>query len=281
MKILTTVSELANWRSVVDGKNQTLAFVPTMGALHEGHGSLIQKAQKKADSVLVSLFVNPLQFNNQDDLAKYPRMIDTDLNFLKKYRVNAVFAPNENEMFPENLLFPNIELPQYLRDAFCSPFRSGHFNGVAKIIWRFFTIIRPKMAFFGWKDFQQCKVVEFVNQKFNLEIDLHFCATVREKTGLAHSSRNQLLSEEGKLKSAKIWAVLQSAARLIEAERELWQVLAFAKDRLTADFRVEYVDARRAGDLAPLRFKKNGEPIILATAVYCENIRLIDSILIV
>lgn len=205
MIILFTNNSLANFRQNIA---DPLAFVPTMGALHDGHLSLVRSAKQKHFKVLVSIFVNPLQFNNPDDLLKYPRTIQNDLKLLEETGVDAVFLPTVNEVYPKEQQ-SNVKLKNnQIESVFEGQFRPGHFDGVIQVLHRFFTQIQPNAVFFGQKDLQQCMVVKLIIDEFFPHIHFNLVETSREQNGLAMSSRNLRLSTKELELAKEIYSTL-------------------------------------------------------------------------
>ena len=195
MKIITTAHEMSAYSLSRREKRLTIGFVPTMGALHEGHLSLIRNAKQSADIVVVSIFVNPTQFNNSSDLDKYPRTFETDKKLLLNEGIDVLFFPTVDE------IYPSPETKTYNLDGLDAqmegPNRPGHFNGVVQVVTRLFEIIKPHVAYFGEKDFQQLAIIRHMTAKLGYDIDIEGMSTIREESGLAMSSRNVRLSPEG------------------------------------------------------------------------------------
>lgn len=257
-----------------------IGFIPTMGALHEGHIALVQRAIANGEEPVVSIFVNPKQFNNPEDLKKYPRTLENDCALLAQIGVKYVFAPTIDVIYPENFKPIHLDLGS-LDKVMEAKFRPGHFDGVVTVVHRLFEIVQPNSAYFGRKDFQQVAVIKFLVKSFKLAIDLVVCDTLREKSGLAMSSRNMRLSEQEKvdaliiikcLKKAKSDATnynpIETVARLIlnfEAERKT----------LLSTIELEYVEI-----IDPITLENLSEWVPGATcciALYCGDVRLIDN----
>ncbi len=228
MKILRTRQALQKWRSSLR-PSQSLAFVPTMGALHEGHISLVRRAIKKADRVIVSIFVNPTQFGPNEDYERYPRTEKEDLAKLSQLSVDAVFIPKSPaEIYGgDSRVLPRA----YLLRAMEAQVRAGHFEGVATVVLKLFQLVRPHWAFFGEKDYQQLQVIRALVKDFFLPIKIVAVPTVREKDGLAMSSRNRFLSAEERVQAAHLYRVL-CAADSVEAGRRELEALGFRIDYL-------------------------------------------------
>ena len=199
MDIISSVNNLKEIISNIKIKGKTTGFVPTMGALHKGHISLVKQAAADNNVVIASIFVNPTQFNDKNDLANYPRMVDKDISMLEPLKVDYIFTPSVSEMYPgtDNMSFDFGDVDKVLEGKH----RPGHFNGVAQIVYKFFTLIQPDKAYFGEKDFQQLIIIKQLVQNYKLNIEIVPCTIIREPDGLAMSSRNLLLSS-GQRKSA-------------------------------------------------------------------------------
>lgn len=227
MKVFKSISSYKAWRK----KQKDLAFVPTMGALHEGHIELVKKAQKKCKTVVVSIFVNPTQFNNPEDLKKYPRTLKEDLALLKKAKVAAVFLPTEKMLYPDNYLYKVSE--EKMSNLLCGAHRPGHFTGVLTVVMKLLNIVRPAYAFFGEKDYQQLKLIEGMASAFFMDCKIVPVATVREKSGLALSSRNRRLSSEALEKATLISKLLKKPNENVEQIKKIL---------LEEGFKVDYVE---------------------------------------
>lgn len=256
-------------------KGQTIGFVPTMGALHLGHISLVQEAKKQCDVVVVSIFVNPTQFNNQEDLKKYPRTIDADLALLNESGADLVFTPTIDEIYPKNDSYMKLDLG-IMDKVMEGKFRPGHFDGVVQVVKRFFDIVQPNVACFGKKDFQQLAVIKYMTQSYELPIKIIGCEIMRETSGLAMSSRNMRLSEEQKEDALIIIETLrfakQNEAKLSPKELKKQAVLFFQKSKLTLEY-LEIVDPSNLKSLST----KWVEGATCCIACYCGEVRLIDN----
>ena len=209
-KIENVKENIKNWKK----EGLTIGLVPTMGALHKGHMSLIKKAKETADKVVVSIFVNPIQFGPNEDFEKYPRTLESDVNICQSLGVDIVFAPAPNEMYGENTLLSNNNLtyvcpPYNVVDMLCGKSRPGHFDGVATVVLKLFNIVQPDFAFFGQKDAQQLFILKKMVKDLNINIKIIGCPIVREKDGLAISSRNIYLSEAERKKALSISQALK------------------------------------------------------------------------
>ena len=255
---------------------KNIAFVPTMGNLHEGHLTLIQEAFKKSKHVVVSIFINPLQFNSNEDFKKYPRTLEEDLAMLKKIGVPFVFAPSESEML-DPLQTVEIHLPQIAYDL-CGKFRPGHFEGVAAIVNKLFNVVQPEMAFFGKKDFQQLFLIKELVRQLNSPIKIMAVDTVRHEDGLARSSRNSLLNMEDRKKAPQLFQTLSSMKeKAIKKSLSFSEIEAFGTQSLNAaGWIVDYLTIRSSQSLeSPVRDENQ---LVILGAATLGSVRLIDNI---
>lgn len=250
MKIFKNITSYKTW--LKKQKKKTIGFVPTMGALHSGHIELVKKAQRACDLVVVSIFVNPTQFNNSDDLKKYPRTLSEDCALLKKAKVDALFLPTESTLYPDGYNYKVNE--EKISTLLCGAHRPGHFSGVLTVVLKLLNIIQPQKAFFGEKDFQQLKLIEGMAQALFLDCKIVPVVTVREKSGLALSSRNRRLSSEALEKAQIIPTLLKNKKASPETIKKIL---------LEEGFKVDYVE-----DHWKRRF----------VAAFVEGVRLIDNV---
>jgi len=257
-------------------RQETVGLVPTMGALHDGHLSLVAAARAACDRVIVTIFVNPRQFNNPDDLASYPRTEDEDARKLARLGIDALYVPEPDQIYPDG--FATTVSVAGLTDVMDGVHRPGHFDGVATVCTKLFTQSTATDAFFGEKDFQQLQVVRRLARDLDLQIAVHGCPTIRDIDGLALSSRNLLLSDRARTLAPRLHDEMQSVAAALAEGRPFGEAQRTAIDRLekTGFSRVEYLDLRAADDLhlldAPTR------PARLFAAAWLAGVRLIDNI---
>jgi pantoate--beta-alanine ligase len=254
-----------------------IGFVPTMGALHAGHASLIQRARRECGTVVVSIFVNPLQFDRAEDLDRYPRSLDADLELCDQEGVEMVFAPSVSEMYPRPMEMA-IDVGK-LADHLCGRYRPGHFKGVASVVLKLFEIVQPDLAYFGEKDAQQLAVVRRLVTDFNVPVTIVPVPTVREPDGLALSSRNTRLSaDERQLAPSLYKALRRAAARIDEGAVDASGVEQDAAALIPADarLRLEYLQLVEPDDFQPVT-KVTG-PVIAAAALWVGQTRLIDNV---
>ncbi len=279
MKTYTTITSLQNALKEGHSKGLKVGLVPTMGALHEGHLSLVEKAGSMCDIVVVSIFVNPTQFNDKNDLANYPRTLESDMKLLSTVRCEYIFSPSVEEIYPvpdtRKFDFGNIETVME------GAFRPGHFNGVAQVVSRLFEIVLPDMAFFGRKDFQQMAVIKNLVCQMNAPIEIVPCDIVREKDGLAMSSRNKLLLPEYRNCVPLIYQTLKEAKKLVGA-KTVSEVKEFVVNRINAIdlLRVEYFEIVDDTTLMSVESWSETGTKVGCIAVYAGKIRLIDNIIL-
>ncbi len=277
MKIYKTAKELTSEIDNLKGQNKKIGFVPTMGALHKGHLSLIEKSLKENDVTVVSIFVNPIQFNNKTDLKRYPRILDKDIEILKQYNVDYLFAPDEKEMYPEGTenIRENYDFGQ-LDKILEGKFRPGHFKGVAIVVKRLFDIVKPHNAYFGKKDYQQLLIIKELVKQTKLPINIVPIDIVREHNGLAMSSRNMLLSQKEREQASFIYQALLYGKKHkgdVGATKEA--VVKFLKDHNLTD--LEYFEICNKETLQPLSLSENKNNSIALIAINCCGVRLIDN----
>lgn len=273
MKIIHSIQELREWR-----KNAgSVAFVPTMGNLHEGHLALVREAKKHADQVVVSIFVNRLQFGQGEDFDKYPRTLQQDADKLKGEGVAVVFAPDEQELYPRVQQQYNVEPPN-LQNELCGAFRPGHFRGVATVVTKLFNIVQADVACFGKKDYQQLTIIQGMVDDLNMNIRIVPVDTGRAADGLALSSRNQYLSAEERAEAPRLYRELSQMAQAIRDGNVNYSELEqAAKQRLRdAGWVVDYIEVRHAGNLQVAH--AGDKHVVVVAAARLGNTRLIDNI---
>lgn len=254
-----------------------IGFVPTMGALHEGHISLVDRSVGKCSHTIVSVFVNPTQFNNKQDLATYPRTLEADCALLEKSGVDIVFAPGVEDIYPEEdtRIFDMGGLDSYGE----GPRRPGHFNGVVQVVTRLFDIVKPAFAFFGEKDYQQVAVIKYFVQKLGYPLQIVPCDIIREDDGLAKSSRNTLLTAAQREAAPHIYKTIIKAKELMKSmtPQETVEELTRLIDE-NAELETEYIEIIDGDSLTPIKNWSDSENIRLWCAVYARPVRLIDNI---
>lgn len=286
MNTYTTVAALTAAIEQAKKEHKTIGLVPTMGALHEGHLSLVNRARKENDIVVVSVFVNPIQFNNQEDLAKYPRTVDADLEKLTAAGADIAFVPSVEEMYPEKVETVYHFGP--LEEVMEGPRRPGHFSGVAVVVRRLFDLTQPDRAYFGEKDFQQIAIIRNLLEQIKYPIELVPCPIVRADDGLALSSRNMRLSPEARAIAPNIYATLQQAVEMSEYE-DVESVQLWVMDTLSSFHEVNGLDEKLSFDpeyfeivnditLQPIENWDDAKGIVGCIAVWLDGVRLIDVI---
>ena len=275
MIVVETIKDLKQELAKYNSKN--IGFVPTMGALHSGHISLVERCVKENDVCVVSVFVNPTQFNDKADLERYPRTEEADKKLLEAAGCDIVFMPGVEEMYPEEdtrvFNFGSIETVME------GKYRPGHFNGVAQIVSKLFDAVEPTRSYFGEKDFQQVAIIRDMVRQLNLPVEIIACPIIREESGLARSSRNELLSAEERKKAALISQVLSKSVNFAKEmsvdEVKNWVIDQFKTDEV---FRMDYYDIVDGNSLQSVSSWKESDYIVGCIAVYCGKIRLIDNI---
>ncbi|MBK7393864.1 MAG: pantoate--beta-alanine ligase [Chloracidobacterium sp.] len=261
-------------------ETKTVGFVPTMGALHAGHLALVQECRQRCDVVIVSIFVNPTQFNQSQDLEKYPRDLTADAAMLSEYDVDYIYAPENDEIYPEGFsTYVNVE---GLTDKLEGESRPGHFRGVATVVTILFNTIRPDHAFFGQKDAQQVAVIKRLTRDLGFETEIIVIPTIREESGLAMSSRNSLLSEEEHEKAPIIIDALREAKIAFKkGERNASDLTQIVKDRIETEplAKIDYVAVVDRETLQPVE-KIGGDEALIVTAVAFGDVRLIDNVIL-
>lgn len=275
MIVVETIKKLKQELEKYNSKN--IGFVPTMGALHSGHISLVERCVKENDVCVVSVFVNPTQFNDKADLERYPRTEEADKKLLEAAGCDIVFMPKVEEMYPEEdtrvFNFGSIETVME------GKYRPGHFNGVAQIVSKLFDAVEPTRSYFGEKDFQQVAIIRDMVRQLNLSVEIIACPIIREESGLARSSRNELLSAEERKKAALISQVLSKSVNFAKEmsvdEVKNWVIDQFKTDEV---FRMDYYDIVDGNSLQSVSSWNESDYIVGCIAVYCGKIRLIDNI---
>lgn len=273
MLVINKVQELKEIQRRLHEEGKTIGLVPTMGALHSGHYSLLERARQENDIVVCSIFVNPVQFNNAEDLEKYPRTLEQDLAYIEKV-ADIVFAPTVDEIFPT----PPTEKYDFgtLETVMEGAFRPGHFNGVGVIVKRLFDWTEPHRAYFGEKDFQQLAIIQELVRQYALNIKIIPCPIVREASGLALSSRNARLSETDRTTAAKIHQILESSQNCTT----LQETQQFVEEEIAKvpEFTLDYFAIANARTLQPIENFSDAETVIGCIAVFIGGVRLIDNV---
>jgi pantoate--beta-alanine ligase len=278
IQLLTTIAEVREYTASARRRGMKIGCVPTMGALHAGHGSLMERARVESDAVVVTIFVNPIQFDRKDDYERYAKNLDVDVKFCEARDVDVVFAPSVDEMYPEpvSTFVDTPDVARYL----CGASRPGHFRGVATVVTKLFHIVQPDTAYFGEKDAQQLAVIRQMVRDLNFPIRIVPAPTVREADGLALSSRNHRLTPEERLRAPLIYEALIEGRRMIQTgERQACKVKSAVLSRLESQqgFRVDYVEIVDSQRMQPVDVIAS--EVRLAAAVWVGSTRLIDNVL--
>ena len=278
MIIFTEKHALKVYLSTLKAQDKTIGFIPTMGALHQGHLSLIKQAQQKNDVVIVSIFVNPTQFDNKEDLVKYPITLESDTKLLKSISCDVLFHPSVEEIYQENVVSENFDFDGLERQME-GEFRDGHFNGVGTIVKTLFEIVEPDKAYFGQKDFQQLQIIKKMVEKHHLNLKIKGCKIFREKDGLAMSSRNTRLTKEYREIAPFIYKTLKKAKKKFTTENaekvNEWVENQFKKEPL---LELEYFTIADENTLETINKKESDKKYRAFIAVFAGEIRLIDNI---
>ncbi len=277
MRVLNTRNELVNLINNQKKEGKTIGFVPTMGALHEGHLSLVKESKKNSDITVVSVFVNPTQFNDPEDLKRYPRTLEQDVELLKSVNCDIVFAPSVEEIYPE----PDTRKFNfgYLESIMEGAKRPGHFNGVGQVVSRLFDLVAPDKAFFGMKDFQQVVIIKYMVKQLKYNIEIIACPIVREENGLAKSSRNTLLDEDHQKNAPHIYNTLKKA-RSLASEMGVKEIKEWIVNEINRNpfLDTEYVEIVDDTTLKVIEDWSEPGTKVACVAVYAGKIRLIDNI---
>lgn len=276
MRVADSIAETRAFVRSVRGDGKSIGLVPTMGAFHEGHLTLMRRARSEEDVVIVSLFVNPLQFGPGEDYETYPRDFETDARLAQAEGVDLIFAPSPQEMYPQPPLTKVVVTE--LTDGLCGPQRPGHFVGVATVCMKLFGIVQPDRAYFGEKDYQQLQVVRRMVADLNVPVRVVGVPTVREPDGLAMSSRNQYLTAAQRQVAPQLYRALQAGAEAVRKGATGPQAEVVVRDWLArfSDFTIHYVSAVHPETLEPAGW--SGPPMVLAAAAQLGRARLIDNI---
>lgn len=277
MKVIHTIKDLQAELSVLKAQGKKVGLVPTMGALHAGHASLVKRSVNENEVTVVSVFVNPTQFNDKNDLVKYPRTLDADCKLLEAYGATYAFAPSVEEMYPEpdTRQFSYAPLDTVMEGAF----RPGHFNGVCQIVSKLFEAVKPHRAYFGEKDFQQLAIIREMVRQMQFDLEIVGCPIVREEDGLALSSRNARLSAEERENALKISQTLFKS-RTFAATHTVSETLKFVEDAIAAvpGLRLEYFEIVDGNTLQKVDNWNQTSYVVGCITVFCGDVRLIDNI---
>lgn len=279
MLIFENKESLINFLGPLQNLKKTIGFVPTMGALHDGHLSLIKNSLSKNDITVISIFVNPTQFNNAEDLEKYPRTLEADVQKVSEISTQVlIFAPTVSEIYPGKTSSSNFSFDG-LENQMEGKHRPGHFDGVGTIVKKLFEIVKPTIAYFGEKDFQQLQIVKKLVEKEKMNVEIVGCPIFREANGLAMSSRNERLSENARKKASLIYKTLQTVQADFE-KKSLTELNEFVKKTFSEhpEFSLEYFEIAEESTLVPALETDKTKKYRAFIAIFIENIRLIDNI---
>lgn len=279
MKLIKTIKELHREILPLRAANKTVGFVPTMGALHEGHLSLVKQCLADNDVCVVSIFVNPTQFNDKEDLKKYPRNVEKDCRLLNTISENLiVFNPSDSEIYPEpdTRIFDFGQIDKVMEGKF----RPGHFNGVAQVVSRLFDIVKPDRAYFGEKDFQQLAIIRHMVRQLKLDVQIVPMPIIREQSGLALSSRNARLTDVQRASAVNISKILFKSRNEMYKHLTIAETIKKVTDQINAvqNLEVEYFEIVDGTTLQPLNDWSESEYVVGCIAVFCGEVRLIDNI---
>lgn len=278
MKVVEKIAEMRGLSRAARASGERVAFVPTMGFLHEGHGSLLSEGRKRGGKLVLSIFVNPTQFDRKDDLEKYPRDMERDLALAQRHGVDYVFAPTAAEMYPEGYqTYVNVGP---LAEPLCGATRPGHFRGVATVVTKLFTAVEPDIALFGEKDFQQLAVIRRMTRDLNLPVEIIGMPIVRESDGLAMSSRNARIPAGERSKALALYRSIQAVEKAFKAgERDARRLEDAGKKILQAQegIRIDYAEVRDAASLEAIGRVADKAPALYAIAAFLGDVRLIDN----
>ncbi|MBX8517579.1 pantoate--beta-alanine ligase [Pseudomonas cichorii] len=277
MNTVKTVLDLRAAVARARSEGKRIALTPTMGNLHSGHAALVTRASQRADFVVATIFVNPLQFGPNEDLASYPRTLDADKEKLLEAGCNLLFTPSVEEMYPHGMADQTLVSVPHLSEGLCGASRPGHFDGVATVVSKLFNMVQPDLAVFGEKDFQQLAVIRALVRDLNMPIQIIGEPTVRAADGLALSSRNGYLSEELRAKAPALYRVLSTVADGIRNNEAINSLIDIGKKTLEAEgFRIDYLEVRDATSLRPAT--EEDRDLVILVAAFLGKTRLIDNL---
>ena len=280
MLIFKHINDISNYFTALQANGIKIGFVPTMGALHPGHVSLIAEAKKNSGTVVSSIFVNPTQFNDTKDFEKYPNTIEQDIYLLEKAGCDTLFLPSVKEMYPEGLSTTKQYDLGYLETVLDGAYRPEHFQGVCRVVEKLLTIVHPDKLFLGQKDYQQCLVIKKLSALMEADMEIVICPTLREADGLAMSSRNLRLPDADRKKAPLIYETLQFIQQNIRPGY-LNDLKERAANYLTAEgFKVDYIEIADASTLALMETWDGKTPLVALAAAFIGEVRLIDNLLL-
>ncbi len=279
LQVVASIKDIKQRIKALKEDHKKIGFVPTMGALHEGHLSLVRQAKKENDIVVASIFVNPLQFGKNEDFKHYPRTFDNDCNLLSQEGVDIVFKPEASEMYPDG--FCTSVILEHLEDKLCGKSRPGHFRGVAVVVLKLFNLIKPDIAYFGQKDFQQTVVIKRMVSDLNIDVTIKVLPTVRDQNGLALSSRNAYLSETEKKDAICLYTALTKAQAMVNTGIRNTEEIVQEMEKIVTHYKsanIDYIAVVNPETLEAVPKAQNGD--VVALAVRIGKTRLIDNVIL-
>ncbi len=281
MIIFKSAQEIHQYLQKKKTKDKQIGFVPTMGALHQGHISLIDESKSKSDIVVCSIFVNPTQFNDKKDFEKYPITIEQDILMLEKAGCDILFFPSVQEIYPSKSNTEKIYNLGFIETVFEGVYRPGHFNGVCMVVERLLNIVSPHIIFLGQKDYQQCLVIKKIIEIMKVDIRVNICSTQREANGLAMSSRNRRLSETQLQQASSIFTSFQNIKKNITPQNSTVLIDEAKQLLLNNGFdTIDYYNLANAHTLEPIEFWNGTTPIVIVVAAFINGVRLIDNMVL-
>lgn len=261
-------------------EGKSIGFVPTLGALHQGHLSLMQRASKENDILIISIFINPTQFGPGEDYKRYPRPFEKDRSLARREGVDIIFYPSVSEMYGKGYS-TYVEVEKFSK-SLCGLFQPGHFRGVASIVCKLFNIVKPHVAYFGQKDYQQLRIIKRMVEDLNMEVEIRECAIVREPDGLAISSRNSYLSSQEREEALSLYRALKCAKSLIKVGSSISDVVSEMEKIIQREShaKIDYIEIVNPLTLEDVKTIRPGKKVLVALAVWIGNTRLIDNMLV-
>ncbi|EEZ80369.1 pantoate--beta-alanine ligase [Candidatus Thioglobus sp.] len=275
MQVFNTITALQNTLDDWRAKDRTIAFVPTMGGLHDGHLALVKLAKQKADKVVVSIFVNPTQFSENEDFDQYPNTFEQDVLLLERNQVDGLFSPSVEQIYPQGL-DADIDIGE-IGNILCGASRPGHFQGVVQVVNRLFDIVKPNLAVFGKKDYQQLLIIKQMVAQLSLDVKIISHSIVREKDGLAMSTRNQYLSADERKVSPNLYRNLLELKREIQKGQAINVAVKQARMQIEKNFKLDYIETLDANTLKQIT--DNTSEIAILCAIFIGSTRLIDNVI--
>jgi len=280
MKVIRKNSIMQKVADKIREEGKSIGFVPTLGALHQGHLSLMQRARRENDILIISIFINPTQFGPGEDYKRYPRPFEKDKSLARREDVDIIFYPSVSEMYGKGYS-TYVEVEKFSK-RLCGLFRPGHFKGVTSVVCKLFNIVKPHVAYFGQKDYQQLRIIKRMVEDLNMEVEIRECAIVREPDGLAISSRNSYLSSQERKEALSLYRALKCAKSLIKAGSSISNIISEMEEIIQKEphAKIDYIEIVDSLTLEDVKTIKPGKKVLVALAVWIGNTRLIDNILV-